>query len=197
MSSILDFHPAPRSSAHLSDDEFEDQLIGDLAAAPSAHLVACGLCSDRLAEASSLITSFQEVTAAWSERRSATLPLPKLPQHTPLWRSRAAWITTSSVFALGIGMVLTSSSHHVELKASNVRPTQVQPSHQLAPPAVNPAESATVKSTSPDAQISADNQMLKAVDHELNASADSPAALGLDTGNDHANWTPGTLSVQD
>ncbi|HEY5054755.1 MAG TPA: hypothetical protein VIJ38_19695 [Acidobacteriaceae bacterium] len=197
MSSILDFHPAPNTLAHLSDDEFNDQLIGDLAPAPSAHLAACDLCSDRLAEASFLITSFQDVTAAWSERRSATLPIPKLPQRTPLWQRRSAWIATSFALALGIGMTFTSSSHRVELKTSSAQPLLMRPSHQLNLPALDPAESAAVKTTPPEAQISADNQMLKAVDHELDASADSPAALGLDSANDHANWTPATLSVQD
>lgn len=195
MSSILDFHPSPKTLAHLSDDEFDDHLIGDLAAAPSAHLAGCNHCSDRLAEASSLITSFQDVTAAWSERLSATLPIPKLPQHTPLWRRRAAWITTSFAFALGL--TLTSSNHHVALRTDNVRPLQVQPSHQLVLPALDLNESASGKTNPPDAQISADNQMLHAVDNELDAAAESPAALGLDAVKDHSNWTPATLSVQD
>lgn len=195
MSSILDFLPAPNTSAHLSDDDFDDQLIGDLAAAPSAHLAACDLCADRLAEASSLITSFQVMTAAWSERRSATLPIPKFPQRTPLWRRRAAWISASAAFALGL--TFTSSSHRVELKTSNVRPLQGLPSHQLVLPALDLTESARVKTTPPDSQISADNQMLKAVDNELDASAETPAALGLDSANDHSNWTPVPPSVQD
>ncbi len=195
MSSILDFNSTRKASAHLSEDEFDDQLIGYLADSTSAHLAACDLCSDRLAEASSFITSFQDVTAAWSERRSATLPIPKLPQRTPLWQRRAGWITASLTIA--VGLTVAGSGNRVELKANNDRPVQVQPSHLLALPTPDLSASAVVKTTPPEAQISADNQMLKDVDNELDASADSPAALGLDSENNHSNWTPATLSVQD
>ena len=54
MSSILDFHPIPNPTeavVHLSEDEIDDQLIGDLAAAPAAHLDACALCTHRVTQA--------------------------------------------------------------------------------------------------------------------------------------------------
>lgn len=196
MSSILDFHPNPPAHlGHLSDDELDDQLMGDFAAASAAHLASCDLCADRLAEASAHITSFQTVTAAWSERRSATLPLPNLSRRKALWQRNGAWVAATFVLAIGIGF--SGFTHHVAPKIADVRPLQVQSSAQNALPASGLSENASVTKTPPAEQISADNQMLQAVDSELDASTDSPAALGIEPASDPSNWPASTTSVQD
>lgn len=195
MSSILDFHPTPNTSAHLSDDQLDDQLIGDLAADLTAHLAACDLCTDRLAEASALINSFQNVTASWSERRSATLPIPKISQRTPLWQRRAAWLTAS--FAFAIGITFTSTNRHTTLKTADLRPVQTQSAQRSGPQLPALTDAVDVPAAPPAAQVSADNQMLQDIDDELHPVSNSPAVLGLAPVSDNSNWPAATDSVQD
>ena len=190
MSSILNFHPIPNPTetvVHLSEDEIDDHLIGDLAAAPAAHLDACALCTHRVTQAKDPIASFQSLSMAWSERRSATLPVPNRSMNKSFWQRRGAWVTACS--ALAIGIAFANVGHRSSLTA-DVQPTQVQPTRQVA--------AGTNDTTAPPAQqISADNQMLQAIDDEIHTAPNSPAALGLDPVSNHSNWPPATTSVQD
>lgn len=229
MNSHLDFHSTAvsyesaycaQSHDHLSDDQIDDLLIGDLTAAPAAHLASCSLCADRVAEASDPIACFQNMTMAWSERRSATLPIPDLSQQRPLWQRHMAFATACFTFVIGIALINASQQvalKTAELQSAQLEPTQqqpaqlqstqqqptqlqpaeLQPTRQVAPPAPVLTETASVTVAPLDAQISADNQMLKDVDNELDTSAVSPAALGLEPVSDHSTRTPSTTSVQD
>ena len=200
MSSILDFHPIPNPTeavVHLSEDEIDDQLIGDLAAAPAAHLDACALCTHRVTQAKDPISSFQSLTMAWSERQSATLPVPNRLMKRALWQRRGAWVTACS--ALAIGIAFTSVGHRAFL-TPGLHAARVQPAAPQAA-AVVPASAVVLASSdtaaSPAEQISADNQMLQAIDAEIQTAPNSPAALGLAPVSDHSNWPPTATSLQD
>ena len=200
MSSILDFHPTPNSTeavVHLSEDEIDDQLIGDLAAAPAAHLDACALCTHRVAQAKDPIASFQSLTLAWSERRSATLPVPNRSTNRPLWQRRAAWVTACSALAIGIAFtnVGRQASLTPGLHVAQVQPAVPQATAVVSAAAVAPATSDTA--ASPAEQISADNQMLQAIDAEIRTVPNSSATLGLDPVSDHSNRPLATTSLQD
>jgi hypothetical protein len=197
MSSILNFHPIPNSTkaiVHLSEDEIDDQLIGDLAAAPAAHLDACALCTHRVAQAKDPIASFQSLTMAWSERRSATLPIPNRSMNRPLWQRRAAWVTACS--ALAIGIAFTNVGHRAALPVDR-QLSQGQPSQLAAPQAAAVDQASRNTVTPPAEQISADNQMLQAIDDEIHTAPNSPAALGLAPVSDHSISPPATTSLQD
>jgi hypothetical protein len=186
--------------AHLSDDQIDDQLIGDLAAGPAAHLADCSVCTDRAAAATDPLASFQNVTMAWSERRSATLPIPDLSPQKPLWQRHMAWATVG--FAFAIGIALTNASHQVAVKTAELQPTQQDstqqnPVQQAATPATVLTETASVTVAPREAQIFADNQLLKAIDDELDTSADSPAALGIEPASNPSGRPPTKISVQD
>jgi hypothetical protein len=194
--------PDDQSHTHLSDDQIDDQLIGDLAAGPAAHLAACSVCTDRVAAAAAPMSNFSNVTMAWSERRSATLPIPDLSQQKPLWQRRMAGAVATACFAIAIIIALTNASHQVAIKTAELEPmqqesTQQEPAQQTAPPATVLTETASVAFPPRAAQISADNQMLQSIDDELDASADSPAALGIEPVSDHPGRPPTTTSVQD
>ena len=193
MSSILDFHPIPNpteSVVHLSEDEIDDQLIGDLAAAPAAHLDACPLCTHRVTQAKDPIASFQSLSMAWSERRSATLPVPNRSMNRSFWQRRGAWVTACSVLAIGIAFA--NVGHRASLTV-DVQPIQVQPSPQVAAG----TDASRDTATPPAEQISADNQMLQAIDDEIHTAPNSPATLGLAPVSDQSNWPPATTSIQD
>jgi hypothetical protein len=176
---------------HLTPDQIDDHLIGDLAPAPAAHLAACTLCSDRVSAAASPIASFQQVSTAWSERRSATLPLPVPAVQRTIWQRHMAWATASLSLAFGIAII--NASHQFSFDTTQPMPApSAAVSAQLTPvqqPVIAPraAQSAT--------QLSADNHMLRAIDTSLDPSTDSPTALGLAPAAAIRNGPP--TSIQD
>jgi hypothetical protein len=198
MNSALQFRStasAPFSDDHLSDDQIDDQLIGDLAAEPAAHLATCSDCSHRVALAAAPITSFDSVTMAWSERRSATLPLPDLSGQKPLWQRHMSSAMACFTFVLGVALI--NANHEVAFKAAALHSAQPASTLQAVTPAPALTETASINIAPPEAQISADNLMLKAVDTELQPSAESPSALGLEPVSDPAPRPRTTVSVQD
>jgi hypothetical protein len=199
MNSHLDLYscPMPRGSAslfeghaHLSDNQIDDQLIGDLAAEPAAHLATCPVCTERVAAAASPLTNFQSVTMAWSERRAATLPIPDFTRQQPFWQRHMAWVTACSIFAIGIA--LTNASHQAV-----IRTAELQPMQQTASPSVLLTETASATVAPREAQVFADNQLLKAIDDDLDTSADSPATLGIEPVSAQPSRSPTPRSVQD
>jgi hypothetical protein len=157
------------STGHLTEYELESVLIGDAAPASAAHLAACGSCRTALSEMEAPLAGFRAVTLAWSERRSATMPLRDLEaaqrRAASGWRQRFA-LSTSLVVALAVGVAIPVLRHSA--------PTE---------PGRNPVAPSDVAigatPASPDEQISRDNLMLKAIDQELDSRAESPVSLGL------------------
>jgi len=166
---------------HLTPDQLDDHLIGDLAPAPAAHLAACPLCAERVALARSPISSFQQVSTAWSERRSATLPIP-IPTQRPSWQRHTAWATATLSMALGFAFINATHQFSVlntpqPAPATSARFTPVQ--QPVGPKARLFPETASLAPSPRATHISADNHMLRAIDASLDPSTDSPAALGL------------------
>ena len=177
------------AAGHLTPDQIDDHLIGDLAPAPAAHLAACTLCAERVAAARSPIASFQQVSTAWSERRSATLPIPIPAQQAPVWQRHMAWATATLSMALGFAFInathqfsILNTPEPAPITSTSAQLPRVQQA-VLTPKATILTETASI--TPPPraahfaAQISADNQMLQNIDASLDPSTDSPAALGL------------------
>ncbi|MGA7156861.1 MAG: hypothetical protein WBY53_08455, partial [Acidobacteriaceae bacterium] len=102
------------AAPHLTDDQIDDQLIGDVAPAAAAHLAACALCAERVAALLSPIDSFDSVSSAWSERRSATLPIPVSTPSRPLWQRNSAWAMASLAFAFGLAFLNASRQLSVQ-----------------------------------------------------------------------------------
>ena len=187
----MNFHPDQKLSIaalHLTPDQVDDHLIGDLAAAPSAHLAACTLCAERVAAARFPIASFQQVSTAWSERRSATLPIP-VPSQRPSWQRHTAWATATLSMALGFAFInathqfsILNTSEPAPITSTSAQSPRIQQA-VVAPKATGLTETASIASPPRVAhfatQISADNHMLRAIDASLDPSTDSPAALGL------------------
>jgi hypothetical protein len=186
---------------HLTPDQIDDHLIGDLAAVPAAHLAACTLCAERVATARSPISSFQSVSTAWSERRSATLPIPVPAQQAPVWQRHMAWATATLSMALGFAFInathqfsILNTPQPTPIASTSARLTPVQ-QPVIAPQASALTETASIAPSPRAARISADNHMLRSIDASLDPSTDSPAALGLMPA---AAPNPGPLaSIQD
>jgi hypothetical protein len=148
-------------SQHLSEAQLDDALLGDLAEPFAAHLRGCADCNARMDAAQAPLAEFRCVATAWSERRSATLPLPNVQTavRKPLWQRGLAGAMTLATCALAL--TISNASRH-----------------SPAPAAVAVTASADTAASN-DEQVSRDNQMLSAIDRELAATSDTPAALGL------------------
>ena len=157
--------------ACLTEDQLDDHLIGDLAPAAAAHLAACEHCQARVAAAEQPMVSFREVSLAWAERQSATMPT------RPVVRSQAshrlAWVSAVTA-ALAVGIAIPVVRERLTTPAS--APRAEAPA--LAAVGHTGMSSVTPVAATPE-QIDRDNQMLEAIERELDAPADSPAVYGL------------------
>jgi hypothetical protein len=196
----MSYHP-DLNTVHLTSDQIDDHLIGDLAPTPAEHLAACPLCADRVAAAALPFATFQQVSTAWSERRSATLPIPIPSERPALWQRNMAW--ASATLSIALGFAFMNASHQFSLL--NAAPPAAAASPAIAqtaplPPPVTIAavprltETASLPPSPRAARISADNHMLQAINASLAPATDSPAALGLPP---IAAPTPGPLALQD
>jgi hypothetical protein len=176
-------------SLHLTNDQIDDQLIGVLEPAAAEHLASCTGCTTRVAAAAEPIAGFVAVTNAWSERRSATLPLISASA-TASRRYYAMRITAGAVATavLVVTFAVHTSSSPASHSSTSMQATQSAPA---APAASQPQAFTELASTGPTEttlspreriqreRISRDNQMLKAIDSELDLS-ESAASLGLE-----------------
>jgi hypothetical protein len=122
---------------HLTADQIDDHLIGDLAPAPAAHLAACDLCAERVAAAASPLADFHSVSTAWSERRSATLPMPVPTPQRPVWQRYTSWATAS--LTLAFGMAFINATHQFSLRTVTPQPVPTAPSLFISQTPASPA----------------------------------------------------------
>jgi hypothetical protein len=163
---------------HLSENQIDDHLIGSLAAPGAEHLAACGFCVARVREAAAPIEAFKAVTAAWSERQSATLPLHRSMAKSAMFHPRAAWGAAALAIGIAVGVPFAARQPRQATSQAHVTaPAQGQIAATEAGDASGSDQIARDDIARDD--IARDNQMLKAIDRELDASVESPAALGL------------------
>jgi hypothetical protein len=158
--------------AHLTDEQFTDLLLGTIPATVTAHLQACAVCAEEAQRVSGAIGSFSQQSRLWAERRAATSRAANMtPAHQPVlaWFGRpmalsAATAALAIATVLGIG-VETGIIHRGQQVAA--QPQQI--AHVQPAPAM-PANT-------PNADLSADNNLLAAIDEELSAQPAPQAGL--------------------
>lgn len=161
----------------LTEDQIDDVLISGaadvaLSAEAAAHLDACPLCQQRLADAGVPLATFREVSLAWAERRSATLPL--RPAGLPAGRRhgrRLAWAGAVTA-VLAVGIAIPMARERADADTPGETPAAVAAVGHTGMSSVTPA------AATPE-QIQQDNQMLQEIDRALDAPADTPAEYGL------------------
>jgi len=151
---------------HLTDDQIDDYLIGDLSDDAAAHLAACEPCTLRVAKAEAPIASFKAVSLAWSERQSATLPTQPVARPSN-WSHRFAWATAmTAVLTLAITVPVL---RHGGRSDDHVAVTQA--------PAMVMASTGRISELTREQEIDHDNQMLRDIENELTAPSDAPSLL--------------------
>jgi hypothetical protein len=199
----FDAGDAAKNTVHLSEEQIDEQLLGELGSAAAAHLAVCLTCTARVAEAAEPIADFRDVTMAWSERRSATMPLPVVAGDSLVWQRRMGWATTA--FALALGISLLSNGRKVTPETASMQPDQTVEapmtaatvtSRVAAAPHFVEAAQNTSGTTAGD-RYAGDNRMLQAIDTELDASVESPATLGIEPASDQTRNENSQTSLDD
>lgn len=139
------------NSAHLTNDQFVELLLGAPADSESAsHLAQCDHCRQQLSLFESSVTGFHKASLGWSEAHSNTLPaVAPPPAHHAIF-APLRW-AAASVMLLLLAVPVWKHSH----------------------PAAPPADLASLSDDSP-AQIAEDNDLLQSVHTALNANEISP-----------------------
>jgi hypothetical protein len=158
---------------HLSDVQIDDYLIGDLAEPATAHLAGCEFCDSRVTDAAAPIEAFKAVTVAWSERRSATLPLHQTLARSAKFHPRLAWAGAVAA-VLAIGLAIPVVTHQQRQETARMQAAGTANDAEVSRSGDNSMGGNIVQDN-----IVQDNQMLKAIDRELDASVESPEVLGL------------------
>jgi hypothetical protein len=140
--------------AHLSEEAFDDVLIGLGSPESAAHLATCELCRSRMDRFRANIQAFNQASLAWSEARpvqqktaTAYKPWFRFAMQTPLIAALAATI----LIAIGLPVW---HSHRDSIK------------DQMSSPVVTTEDSPT--------QIEQDNELMRSVNSVISETEESP-----------------------
>jgi hypothetical protein len=146
-----------------------DALLGDLVGEAAGHLAACAACQQQLVAARMPLESFKAVTLAWSERRSATMPVSLQARmlHNAAGSRRRAWMTAAAaVLAIAVAIPYGIQRH-------DANPSATVESEQ----GTRATASVTIEAN--EDAIARDNQMLDEIDRELDSNRASSEAIEL------------------
>jgi hypothetical protein len=146
---------------HLTDEQLTDYLSGASLPAIDDHLATCGVCRQEVASMRASFQIFHQASMEWSERmQDAGGSAPEAHRGAPSWNWAAVWAVAcvaviAAVLAFGV------------LR----RPVKTAPFAGVsgAPSAGN--------SDSNTAELSQDNQLLAAIDKELDYADLSPQKM--------------------
>jgi anti-sigma factor RsiW len=143
----------PVRSTHLSEEDFDDILIGLGSSESEAHLAACQDCRRRVNAFRSDVALFNSASMAWTESQPALLrPTARKTVHR-IRLAFVSWVATAAALA---GMAVAVWHHH----------GPIAPPHLATANISQPADT--------EAQIAQDNQLLQAVNAAISPDEESP-----------------------
>ena len=152
---------------HLTEDEFDEVLMGTASPDLATHLKQCSVCSAQLEHFNSTMTSFNHAAMAWSEAKSNALSRDIRQHRTPFRLSaQAAWsVATMALLAatamLGIG--LHYRSENTAASQAELRWAQRHNNTSMEESTRN--------------EIAGDDAMLRQIDAAINDAEPSPEEL--------------------
>jgi hypothetical protein len=154
-------------SAHLTNEELTDNLLGVSSMTVNAHLLGCPACAEELDGMKTSITAFHDAAHAWNEdalsSRSASIQPASLRHDLSkkIWASN--WVlATAAVLLFAIGFVFYQRSH----SGTNSGSVNMAQSPKINVPA-NGAESSA-------SQIEQDNELMSQVNSEIAEAVPAP-----------------------
>jgi len=143
----------PATSTHLSEEAFDDVLIGLGSPESEAHLAVCQDCWRRVNAFRSDVALFNSASMAWTESQPIRLsPTSRKTVH----RTRLAFVSWAAMAAVLAGMAVAIWHHN----------------GPAAPPRQATANVSQTADT--EAQIAQDNQLLQAVNAAISPDEESP-----------------------
>ena len=158
-------------SAHLSEEAFDDLLIGLGSAESEAHMATCDICRQQFVEFRLHVKTFNQASLAWVESKIEQAPeasrglalrmeSSKSGQRRlfiPRMSSPFGW-AVATVLLLALGLQVWNRERQSSLSANGIGDHTTQTSAQI----------------DSEAQIAQDNQLLQSVNLALTASETSP-----------------------
>jgi hypothetical protein len=142
----------PTYSTHLSEEAFDDVLIGLGSPESEAHLAACRDCRLRVNAFHADVALFNSASMAWTENQPVLLrPTARKTFH----RTRLAFVSWAATAAALVGMAVVVWHHDGPVTPSRATPNVSQPADT-------------------EAQIAQDNQLLQAVNAAISPNDESP-----------------------
>jgi hypothetical protein len=146
---------------HLTDEQLTDYLSGASLPAIDNHLAACGVCRQEIASMRASFQVFHHASMEWSERiRNAPGSRPSMRRGATSWNWAAVWAV--ACVAVIVAVLLFG------VLRRPAKPSQFA--------GVSGAASAA-SSVSDTAELSQDNQLLAAIDKELDSADLSPQKM--------------------
>ena len=146
---------------HLTDEQLTDYLSGTSLPAIDDHVAACGVCRKEIASMRASFQVFDHASMEWSERmQNAAGSKPGVRRAAPSWNWAAVWAV--ACVAVIVAVLLFGVLR---------RPAETSPS-------VGVSSAATAGSSDSDtAELNQDNQLLAAIDKELDSADLSPQKM--------------------
>jgi hypothetical protein len=143
----------PARATHLSDEDFDDVVIGMGSRESEAHLAVCEDCRRRVIAFRSDVALFNSASLAWAESQtSLSRPTARKTAH----RIRQAFVSWAGMAAVLVVMAVAILRHH----------GPAAPASQVT---ANLSQQADT-----EAQIAQDNQLLQAVSAAISPDEESP-----------------------
>jgi anti-sigma factor RsiW len=178
---------------HLTDEQIDELLMGSLEAGEATrmreHAAGCEACAAQLVELEAPLESFKAVTLAWSERRSATLPVHPAPRRVAArWAMGLAWGSLAAAALLAAVIPVLHHEQNVRVQQAYRNAVNKQgeghaatastPAGAVTPENSTSAQRENASTDVPEntQEIANDNRMLAMVDEELNAPITTPGS---------------------
>jgi hypothetical protein len=144
-------------TAHLTNEELTDNLLGVSSLTVNTHLLECTSCAQELQQLKGSMADFRGAALSWSE--DAAVVERGTPRRVPMKsRPAAGWILVAAAMVLFIAGA-TAYLHQNQIGDQT-------PSAQVSTPSGNPGVS--------QSQLDQDNQLLSQVSSELSEAVPAP-----------------------
>jgi hypothetical protein len=155
------------NSAHLTEDELDEALLGMASANHSLHLASCPDCRAQLEQFHSTVALFSEASIGWSQARSNALNRDLKQHRTPFrFTAQTVWTSAATLVLLATITVGIELRQHSEASmAAKVEQRRIQSETNIA------------RAANAENEIASDNAMLLQIDAAINNSEPSPQEL--------------------
>jgi hypothetical protein len=143
----------PQKTTHISEEAFDDVLIGLGSPESEAHLAGCPDCRVKIETLQSDVHLFNSASLAWSEARAGRYRQPAAGRSG--LRTRIAFVSWTATAVVLLAMAIAIWHHGLSTPANRADTAQSQPADSQA-------------------QIAEDNELMRAVDAAISPDEESP-----------------------